>query len=281
MDEMKPEELLACLAEDTGSPQEAAGLAPVVHRLLAWEAPTPTDQETARLTGTLRRLRLVSQKNTLSTRLRLGWLVLRSQPRVVQSELWAASAIVIGLGTLVTLGYSLSGASDVTLPFVLIAPVAAAAGIAFLYGPGVDPALEIELTTPVSPRQVLLARLALVFGFDLVFGMMGSAFLALFRADISFWPLVSAWLAPMTFLSSLAFLLTTLTLDSGISLLVCLGLWVLQNLTRMIPGLRLPIPIPDLTAAASRPWLWLLAGLLCTAAFWLGGGEERWLGNRA
>jgi hypothetical protein len=281
MDEKKRDALLDRLAEDAGSPQEAAELAPVVRGLLAWQAPVPSVQETGRLAGTLQRLLTDRRKNTIPHRLHLGWLVLRSQPRVVQSELWAASAIVIGLGTLVTLGTSLSSATDVTLPFVLIAPIAAAAGIAFLYGPGVDPALEIELTTPVSPRQVLLARLALVFGFDLVFGLAGSAVLAMVRADISFLPLVTAWLAPMTFLSSLAFLLTTLTLDSGISLLACLGLWVLQNLTRMIPGLRLPFPLPDLTAAAARPWLWLLAALLCAAAFWLGGGEEHWLRQRA
>jgi len=281
MDEMNRDALLDRLAEDTDSLQEAAELAPVVRRLQAWRAPAPSARETGKLTETLRRLVEKRPRNTLSHRLHMGWLVLRSQPRVVQSELWAASAIVIGLGALVTFGYSLSNAVDVTLPFVLIAPVAAAAGIAFLYGPGVDPALEIELTTPVSPRQVLLARLALVFGFDLVFSLVGSAFLALFRADISFWPLVSGWLAPMTFLSSLAFLLTTLTLDPGVSLVACLGLWVLQNLTRLIPDLRLPFPLPDLTTAAARPWLWLLAGLLCATAFWLGGGEEHWLRKQA
>jgi hypothetical protein len=177
----------------------------------------------------------------------------------------------------VTLGYSISNATDVTLPFVLIAPVAAAAGIAFLYGPSVDPALEIELSTPVSPRQVLVARLVLVFGFDFIFGLVGSAILSLLRADISFWPLVSAWLAPMTFLSSLAFLMTTLTLDPDMSLLACLGLWILENLTRLIPGVRLPFSVPDLTAATTRPWLWLLAIMLSSAALWLSGGEEHWL----
>jgi hypothetical protein len=164
---------------------------------------------------------------------------------------------------------------------VLIAPIAAAAGIAFLYGPSVDPALEIELTTPVSPRQVLVARLTLVFGSDLVFGLVGSAILSLLRADISFWPLVSAWLAPMTFLSSLAFLMTTLTLDPSLSLLACLGLWILENLTRLVPGVHLPFSIPDLTAAATQPWLWLLAILLSGMAFWLGGGEEHWLRKQA
>jgi hypothetical protein len=196
---------------------------------------------------------------------------------VVQYEIWAASAIVMGLGILVTLATSLSNASDSALPLVSIAPIAAAAGIAFLYGPMVDPALEIEMTLPISPRQVMVARLALVFGFNLILGLIGSAILSIFRTGISFLPLVSAWLAPMTFLASLAFLMITLTLDSGLSLLVCLGLWIVQNMTRLLPGIHLPFLIPDLTAAPIRPWLWLLTILLSGAALWLGGSEEHWL----
>ena len=278
---MNDKELLDQLSEDTGSPEEAAELSPVIHKLLEWKASPPTAHETARLTDILSRLLKARRNSTVSYRLYLGWLVLCSQLRVIQYEIWAASFIVMGLGTLVTLGYSISNATDVTLPFVLIAPVAAAAGIAFLYGPSVDPALEIELTTPVSPRQVLVARLVLVFGFDLVFGLAGSAILSLLRADISFWPLVSAWLAPMTFLSSLAFLLTTLTLDPGVSLLACLGLWILENLTRLVPGVRWPFSVPNLTAAATRPWLWLLAILLSGTALWFGGSEEHWLRKQA
>jgi hypothetical protein len=278
---MKDQDLLARLSEDTDSPEEAAELIPVIRELEEWKAPAPAIEKINRLIGILKHLLRDRRKNSLAHRLHQGWLVLRSQPRVVQSELWTASAIVMGLGTLVTLAYSHSNAIDVTLPFVLIAPVAAAGGIAFLYGSSQDPALEIELTTPVSPRQVLLARLVLVFGFDLLFGLVGSAVLSLLRADISFWPMVSAWLAPMTFLASLAFLLMTMTLDSTVNQLICLGLWILQNMTRLAPDIRWPFPVPDLTSAAARPWLWLLAVLLFGAALLLGGGEEHWLRNKA
>ena len=125
---MNDEELLAKLSEDGGSPEEAADLLPVIHKLQEWKASPPLIQETARLTDILGRLLKARRKSTISYRLYLGWLVLCSQLRVVQHEIWAASAIVMGLGTLVTLGYSISNATDVTLPFVLIAPIAAAAG---------------------------------------------------------------------------------------------------------------------------------------------------------
>ncbi|HVM72461.1 MAG TPA: hypothetical protein VMT91_11935, partial [Anaerolineales bacterium] len=105
----------------------------------------------------------------------------------------------------------------------------------------------------------------------------GSAALSVLRVDVSFWPLVSAWLSPMAFLASLAFLLITLTLDSGVSILVCLGLWTLENLSRLFPTIHLLFSVPDLTAVAARPWMWLLAVLLSAAALWLGGGEEHWV----
>jgi hypothetical protein len=187
----------------------------------------------------------------------------------------------MGLGILVTLAYSLSNSTEASLPFVLMAPVAAAAGIALLYGPAADPALEIELTLPISPRQILVARLVLVFGFDFVIGLAGSAAVSILRPQVSFWPLVSAWLAPMTFLASLAFLLITLTLDSGMSLLACLGLWILPNINRLISGIRLPFSIPDLTAGAFQPWLWLTAVLFFAAALWFGRSEEHWLRDQA
>lgn len=278
---MKDQDLLTRLSDDLDSPEEAVGLLPVIRQLENWKAPAPAAEDTLRITGTLNRLLKDHQKNTLSHRLHLGWLVLRSQLRVVQSELWTASAIVLALGTLVTLAYSHTGALNVTLPFVLIAPVVAAGGIAFLYGSSLDPALEIELTTPISPRQVMFARLVLVFGFDLLFGLAGSAILSLLRVNLSFWPFVSAWLAPMTFLSSLAFLLMTMTLDSTLNQLICLGLWILQNMTRLVPGIHWPFPLPDLTAAAAQPWLWLVAVLLFSMALWLGGGEEHWLRKSA
>lgn len=278
---MNDKDLLARLSEDTGSPKDAAELLPVIHKLQEWKTPTPEARETTRLAESLQRFLKTRRNITISHRLHLGWLVLCSQLRVVQYEIWAASALVMGLGFLVTLAYGLNNATEATLPFVLLAPIAAAAGVAFLYGPTVDPALEIELTTPVSPRQVLVARLVLVFGFDLLLGLTGSAILSIVCPDVTFWPLVSAWLAPMTFLASLAFLLITLTLDSGASLLACLVLWILLNVRYFIDANRLPFLLPDLTAVAVRPWLWFLTILLSSAALWLGGGEERWLRKQA
>jgi len=208
---------------------------------------------------------------------RLIPLLLRSQLPVIRGEIWPASTLVLALGTFV----ACAARSAEALPFVLMAPLVTAVGVAFLYGPAVDPALEIELATPVSPRLILLVRLALVFGFDLALGLAGSLALALLRPDVSLWPLVTAWLAPMTFLSALSLLLSVASADSGLGALVSLMLWVVQSMGRISGPNSLPWRIPDLTAAAARPWLWALALVMGALALWIGGRTERWIGRPA
>ena len=276
----KDEELRAKLIEDTGSPDEAEALVPVVRRLQSWPAPGATAQDTAKLVA-----RLAPELPARNPQLPLTdyfshWslLLLRAQLRVVRGEIWAASALVMALGLLVTLAtYS---AAEAWL-LVLVTPLVAATGVAFIYGPDVDPALEIELATAVPPRLVLSARLALVFGFNLMMGLAVSVILSLVSAEVAFWPLVSAWLAPMSFLSMLAFLLTVFTTNSFTSAMVSLLLWAFQSM-RQASGFHAPVwYAPDLTAASARPWLWALALLLAVLALWLGGREERWLRGQA
>jgi hypothetical protein len=276
----KDEELRAKLIEDTGSPEEAERLVPVVRRLRlqSWSAPKPGPTATVKLIARLEAE--IPNPQSPITNLLSSWpiLLLRAQLRVVRGEIWAASALVMTLGLLVTLAtYSAAEA----WPLVLVAPLVAATGVAFIYGPDVDPALEIELATPVPPRLVLLARLALVFGFNLIMGLAASLILSLARAEVAFWPLVSTWLAPLSFLSALAFLLTVFTVNSTTSAMISLLGWAFQSL-RQLGGLKaVAWFMPDLMAASARPWLWALALLLAALALWLGGREERWLRGQA
>src|SRR5512139_2769975 len=196
--------LRAKLIEDTGSHEEADRLMPVAIQLAAWSAPTPSAQETDRLVQALPAELPARHASRSGSTL---WWLLRAQLRVVQQEIWLASALVMALGLFVTL----TNQHDVSpegAPFVLIAPLVAALGIAFLYGPAAEPALEIELAAPVSPRLVVLARLLLVFAFDLALALISSVVLVVVQSAWSLWPLVLMWLVPMTFLAALAFLLS-------------------------------------------------------------------------
>ncbi|MEO8395545.1 MAG: hypothetical protein ABI700_21300, partial [Chloroflexota bacterium] len=162
-----------------------------------------------------------------------AWLLLRSQTRLVHPVTWLASGLVIALGGLVTLLlYQPAGTTGTTgttgaeLPLVIVAPLVAACGVAFLYGLEADPALELLMATPVPPRLILLARLALLFGFNLAITLVCSVVLTLTHAQLSLIPLIAAWLAPMTFLSALAFLLSVIFFDALASVLISLLLWI-------------------------------------------------------
>jgi hypothetical protein len=210
-------------------------------------------------------------------RLRWGLLVLGAQLRIVHRFTWVASLLVMALGFVVTLMLYRPG-TGAELPFVIIAPLVAALGVAFLYGVDVDPALELQLATPVSPRLILLARLTLVFGFNLAVGLACSAALALFPTGLSLWSIVLSWLAPMAFLSALAFLLSVLVFDPLFSALMSLLLWGVLVWRRfsdmgMYPFMEF---VPNLFAPEFRPLLLLASVAGVVLALWLSdAGEQR------
>jgi hypothetical protein len=57
----------------------------------------------------------------------------------------------------------------------LLAPALAAAGIAYAYGPGIDPAWELAKSTAVSDRMVLLVRALAVLALNAALGLAASA----------------------------------------------------------------------------------------------------------
>ncbi len=102
-----------------------------------------------------------------------------------------ASAAILAIGAIVT--------HETDVPWVtLLAPAIAAIGIAYAYGPGVDPAWELSQTMVVSGGSVFLARALAVFGVNAGLGIVASLFSAQAAA------LTLLWLVPMTTLSALA-----------------------------------------------------------------------------
>lgn len=202
-----------------------------------------------------------------------AWLLAKAQLRVVQQEIWAASVIIMAIGVVISLIWH-TGAMATGLPFILLAPVVAAIGIAVLYGSS-ERVWELEMTTAVPPRLLLLVRLLLVFGYDLILGLVSSLILSLFLADVALWSLITTWLAPMTFLAALAFLITVLSGAAEIGIIVSLGLWALQIVYLASDGGAFPIYWPDLFASNGRSSLWIITFLFAGLALWLGGREER------
>lgn len=262
---MNERDLRQKLKEDAGV-EQIDELLPVVSRLAVWTAPLPDAAQRRQLTADLRPL--------LPHPRRPPWpwmaALLRAQLVVVRRELWAASAFVLALGVLVTLALNQGG-----MPFVLIAPLVTAVGVSFLFGPGDETVLEIELAAPVSQRTLLLARMTLLFAINLIFGVAASLLLALLRQDILFWPLVATWLAPMAFLSALAFFFSVALRCPLLGILVSLALWGAQTARQIAPWTA--GRLPDLLAADAQLWLWAAAVLLLLLALWRAGREELWI----
>ena len=79
--------------------------------------------------------------------------------------------------------------------------------------------------TPTSPRVILLARVTLVFGYDLILALLSSAVLTLLNATpLGLTSLITTWLGPMAALSALSLLLSVCWNPEGATG-VTLALW--------------------------------------------------------
>jgi hypothetical protein len=144
----------------------------------------------------------------------------------------------------------------------ILAPLVTAASLAVLYGPEHDPAAELTLSTPTSPWKILLARVTLVFGYNLVLGVAVSLLLQAF-IPVNLNGLILSWLAPMTFLSALALVLS-LWIGTANALLVAYAGWLAQ----FIPFLMRPMGLVGWFARFGEGYVqfWQSPAILLTAA---------------
>ena len=85
----------------------------------------------------------------------------------------------------------------------LLAPGMASLGVAYSFrGQGT---LEIELTCPVTPYQIVLGRMLVIFGYNTIVGLTGSAVLVGSNSGLIFSALVMDWLAPMLLWGAMLF----------------------------------------------------------------------------
>lgn len=214
----------------------------------------------------LRRVRAPSSfQRALQRTFNLLWI----QAYLVRREMWPSSAILMLIGVAATL---LAGK---VILIHYLAPLVAAASLTVLFGPEHDPACELTLATPTSPWKVLLARLALVHGYNLLLTLVASLFLLLIIPPGVLWTFILGWLGPMTFLPALALLLSLWT-GSGNSVAIVYGLWLLQFIhPDWLPAALVNLLTPAMEAYRqfwARPVLLVVAGLVLLAiALWSAG----------
>jgi hypothetical protein len=176
-----------------------------------------------RLAGRLLRSPGLARALVTTPSLLLGWVV--------------ATGVVLLAGVLATLGTG--------TPYVaLLAPAVAAAGIAYAYGPGIDPAWELSCSVAVSDRMVLLVRALAVFGLNAAFGLAASAASGVATA------VTLGWLLPMTAVCALALAAATVARSANVGVAAGLAGWVIMILAGQ--------------AATGR-----IAGVVTTSVLWL------------
>jgi hypothetical protein len=125
-----------------------------------------------------------------------------------------ATAVVLLAGVAFTL-------STGTPWVALIAPPIAGAGIAYSYGPGINPSWELSQSMAVSDRMVLLVRALAVFGLNAILGLVASA------ASGAVAAVTFGWLVPMTAVCGLALAAATLTRSPNVGVLAGVAGWLI------------------------------------------------------
>jgi hypothetical protein len=146
-----------------------------------------------------------------------------------------ATAVVLVAGILATLGTG--------TPYVaLVAPAVAAAGIAYAYGPGIDPAWELSCSMAVSDRMVLLTRALAVFGLNAALGLVASVASAASgtAAAVTF-----GWLVPMTAVCALALAAATLARSANVGVAAGLAGWAITILAAQAANGRFTAAVTD------------------------------------
>lgn len=169
----------------------------------------------------------------------LGWVI--------------ATAVILAAGMAVTFGTG--------TPYVaLLAPPVAAAGIAYAYGPGIDPAWELSQSMAVSDRMVLLVRALAVFGLNAVLGLAAAAASGAAGSGAAA-AVTFSWLIPMTAVCGLALAAATVARSANAGVAAGLAGWVITVLASQAVTGRLTGAVTD--AALILPYL--LAAACCGA----------------
>ena len=147
-----------------------------------------------------------------------------AQSRLIPVGIWVLSAATLLLCFIGMVFWHIG-----TYPHSILGafvPLITAVGMAFIYGTEYDASLEVTLSTPVSPRVVLLSRVVLVFAYNFALGLILTLALVLLHGD-AFSVLVAYWAGPTVLLAGLSLLLSLSI--SSLTGVACVGaLWLVR-----------------------------------------------------
>jgi hypothetical protein len=169
-----------------------------------------------------------------------------------------ASVVVLAAGVIAT--------QSTGTPWVgLLAPALAGIGVAYAYGPGIDPAFELSQSMAISDRMVLLVRFLAVFGMNAFLGAIASI-VSSEAAGLTLY-----WLAPMTAVAAIALAAATLSHSANVGVAIAIASWAVAMLLSAVDT-------GDLGAAVERGALipgYVVIAVACIGlALWATSGRR-------
>jgi hypothetical protein len=234
-----------------------------VYALTPLPSPALLDQVWAKIANGERQ---VTRRWSLARLLGRGWLIFRAQIPLIHKSLWIASVLVCLFGLALTLlmaSHGIAHKHEAGNLLVLFIVVVGASGSAFIYGSAVDPGFELSLATPTSIRFVMLCRMVIVLGYNLLLGVLASAAFATVYGG-GLWGMMQLWLGPLLFLSSLC-LAISLFVGSTFALICTAVIEALQAFPSTIAS-HLGLPLSTLDLDPTSPALLIAALLLIVGA---------------
>lgn len=184
---------------------ELGNVQPLLQHLEQYNVPEPdTAKLLASLTPMLKQ-RLEAETLTIQTLpqrgfrdlLRLAW----AQMALLEAPFWWSSLLLTLIGFLLGISY---GGGAVALCLMLLSPLIAVIGVAYLFRPATRTLWELEQLSQVQPLEFLYARLALILMLNAIMAVFLLFFVWTQGIQIILWRLLLIWIGPMLGLTGIA-----------------------------------------------------------------------------
>lgn len=209
----------------------------VAQRYGAQPVPRPTLEQTARMVA-----RLVTEESAIrraepcsAPSALLALQVARWRARLLGPWFWAATVMLITLGTVLALINTVAGNA---LTLILMLPLTGILSLAYAVRTTSSGLREVEAAAAVGVVEVAAGLALAILGFDCAFGILITFILALLQWA-PFVALLVAWLGPLLLLAGLS-LPIALRWGMTAALVVCAGPWVALALAAIVWPHTLP-----------------------------------------
>jgi len=225
--------------------EELGDVQPLMQRLAQYDVPEPDSERLlASLTLLLKQRRETEPVpiheppgRSFHDWLRLAW----SQTELLEAPFWWSSLLLTLIGVLLGMSY---GSAAATLCLMLISPLVAVTGVAYLFRPATRILWELEQLSQVQPLEFLYARLALILTLNLTLAVV-LLFVAWTQGlQIVLWRLLLIWFGPMIGLTGIALFCSVHwnTLAGVIVPMVAWGLLVVAGWREIVLNTSLDLP---------------------------------------